>query len=158
MKGNDLHEQLRLHFGHPDPSLTRIRAMEAEVEEKFSCNEFPGYFLFVESFLGFLASTLDNVGANLTVRADWKWYRVFLGYYCAIYSRHAAAEIIARRGYPLEAFVLIRDLKDRSFFLSGIFRGDTCFSKIYGIDESDQAQGMELEKTDVSAEKMSSGA
>lgn len=96
-----------------------------------------GQFVLIDSFQSFYIET---------IRLAYKWiaengwpqscesYSVILLYSVIIFRSFRACEILLTKGYPLDGYALLRDLKDRAVFLGGIAHNITKVSKIIGYE------------------------
>lgn len=101
--------------------------------------EFPGHRALLESFLAFFVETLDIVGRKVIINGwpkDAENYIVVWACYSTLFRRFRACELLSRKGYPLDAYSLMRDIKDRAFSLAGVAHNITTFPTIIGAVES----------------------
>ncbi len=100
--------------------------------------QFRGQHVLMDSFLAFFVETLGLVRHDVAVNGwpkDTKNYAVAWAYYSNLFRRFRACEILSMKGYPLDAYSLMRDIKDRAFLLAGVAHGITTFPTIIGAPE-----------------------
>lgn len=115
------------------PQLAAIHE-EEEAYEQFAARSFAGHRVLNQSFLAFFHETLQRADSSRDV-LDGTWYVPLLVYYANIFSRFRAAEVIFLHGYPLDAFSLLRDLKDRAIYLAAVISKKTSLRRVLGIPE-----------------------
>jgi len=92
----------------------------------------------MDSFLAFFIETLDLVRQDIASHGcpkDAKNYAIAWAYYSNLFRRFRACELLSMKGYPLDAYSLMRDLKDRAFLLAGVAHNITTFPTIVGAVE-----------------------
>lgn len=133
--------RLRTTFGDSGvvgPSLLPIHLAE-EAYEHYVGSNFTGYRVLNQSFLEFFHQTLrkaESVAKRAGAASMSNTYGATLLFYANIFNRFRAAEVLFLNGYPLDAFSLLRDLKDRAIYLAGIIEGHTSLIALLGIPES----------------------
>jgi hypothetical protein len=88
------------------------------------------------SFQSFFIETLSL--ANKEIQAHgWPKnapnYSVALAAFFILFRRFRACEILYAKGYPLDGYALMRDIKDRALLFAGVARNITTFGKILGL-------------------------
>jgi hypothetical protein len=122
------------------PSLLPIHHAE-EVYEQYVGTSFFGYRVLNQSFLEFFYQTLrqaESFAKREGAASIANSYGATLLFYANIFNRFRAAEVLFLNGYPLDAFALLRDLKDRAIYLSGLIDGRTSLAALLGIAKSGQ--------------------
>jgi hypothetical protein len=64
-------------------------------------------------------------------------YRVTLAAFFILFRRFRACEILYMKGYPLDGYALMRDIKDRAFLFAGVARNITTLERILGLPVRD---------------------
>jgi len=99
-------------------------------------NTFHGQCVLMNSFQSFYIETIKNafnwVAANGWPK-DCKYYTSILVYYIIAFRSFRACENLLLKGYPLDGYALLRDLKDRCIFLAGIVHNITTFAALLGL-------------------------
>ena len=101
------------------------------LEEKYGLEiiaRFRGRGMLIDSFSDFYIETLNrSADANNTgvVPAGYEHYTYWLMLHTASFKRLRAAENVFLHGYPLPAYALLRDLKDRTVLTAGFMNGLT---------------------------------
>jgi hypothetical protein len=97
---------------------------------------FHGQDVLLSSFQGFFIETL--LLANRRVQ-EHGWpknapnYSVALAAFFNLFRRFRACEILYVKGYPLDGYALMRDIKDRALLYAGVARNITTFVKVLGL-------------------------
>ncbi|MBN4081269.1 hypothetical protein JYT44_02770 [Caldithrix abyssi] len=119
--------------GYVGGNLYNIYDMETECGTEYL--EFAyGQNILIESFQSFFLETLENA---LQWVNDHGWpkgcesYHLFIVYYTILFRSFRACENLLYKGYPLDGYSLLRDLKDRTIFLSAIANNITTFKSIF---------------------------
>ena len=96
---------------------------------------FRGQNVLLDSFQSFFIDTLSLTNDQI-VSGGWPKdrinYPIALVAFFNLFRRFRACEILYIKGYPLDAYALMRDIKDRAFMLAGIARNMITFSGIIG--------------------------
>lgn len=111
------------------------------IDQEQACGEyfvgtFHGQNVLIDSFQSFYIDTLENA---LVWVAKHGWpkgsenYAPILLYYVIMFRRFRACENLLLKGYPLDGYALLRDLKDRVILLAGIAHNITTFARISGL-------------------------
>ena len=115
-------------------NLLKILAMEGACGEYFAAT-FHGQSVLIDSFQSFYIETLENALQRV---ADHGWpeacenYAPTLLHYVIIFRRFRACENLLLRGYPLDGYALLRDLKDSAILLAGIATNITTHPALLG--------------------------
>jgi hypothetical protein len=109
-----------------------------EAEDKvgsYLANTFRGQNALLDSFQSFFIETL-NLANNRNVADGWPKdapnYPVTMAAFFNLFRRFRACEVLYLKGYPLDGYSLMRDIKDRAFLLAGVARNISTFPKILG--------------------------
>ena len=96
---------------------------------------FCGQNVMIDSFQSFFIETLnlvlDQVGESGW--PEFKHYSLTLAYFNTLFRRFRAGEILYYSGYPLEGYVLLRDIKDRTLLLCGVLHKMTSIPMMMGL-------------------------
>lgn len=115
-------------------NLLEILVLERAYGEYFAAT-FHGQSVLIDSFQSFYIETLHNA---LQWVADHGWpeacenYTPTLMQYVTIFRRFRACENLLLKGYPLDGYALLRDLKDRAILLAGIATHITTHASLHG--------------------------
>lgn len=113
--------------------LFEIFDLEKKCGESF-VNTYHGQSVLIDSFQSFYIET---------IRSAYRWiaqngwpkgsdhYSTILVSYVVNFRSFRACENLLMKGYPLDGYALLRDLKDRAVFLGAIANNITTFRKIY---------------------------
>jgi len=96
---------------------------------------FRGQHVLMDSFLAFFVETLDIVRRDIAVNGwpkDAMHYSIAWTCYSNLFRRFRACELLSMKGYPLDAYSLMRDIKDRAFMLAGVAHNFATFPQIIG--------------------------
>jgi hypothetical protein len=96
---------------------------------------FRGRAFLLDSFQSFFVDTLKLANQQVSLNGwpqDRSHYSVAHVYFFSLFRRCRACEILYNRGYPLDAYALMRDIKDRAFMLAGVAHNMITFSGIIG--------------------------
>lgn len=115
-------------------NLLPIFAQERACGE-YLANTFRGQCVLIDSFQSFYVETMRNardwISANGWPR-DSESYGPILLYYVIAFRSFRACENLLLKGYPLDGYALLRNLKDRCIFLAGIAHNKTTFPALSG--------------------------
>jgi len=121
--------------------LQEILEAEGQYGEYF-CNKFHGQSVLIDSFQSFYIETIYNanawIGKNGLPKNAPNYASIFL-YYIINFKSFRACENLLLKGYPLDGYALLRDLKDRALFLGAIIKKITTFPRIYGYENLKEA-------------------
>lgn len=116
--------------------LLDIINQESEYGEYIE-NRFIGHRVLIDSFFNFFVETIkkaNNIVKTKGWHSNYRNYATTILYYITIFRRFRAAENLLIKGYPLDGYSLLRDIKDRSILLAAIVHGITSLSKIFGFE------------------------
>lgn len=125
------------------PRLVDIINQENECGN-YVINTFHGYRVLQDSFFDFFIDTLQKAGhfaREHGVPREATYYNITLLSQLTIFRSFRAAENLLLKGYPLDGYALLRDLKDRAIFQAAIMQGVTTFKKLHGYDILETAKG-----------------
>jgi len=92
-----------------------------------------GQDILMHSFQNFFIETLER-SFNWVSKNGWpqksESYAPIMIYFLIMFRRLRACENLMLKGYPLDGYALLRDLKDRAILLAGIAHNMTTLSKI----------------------------
>lgn len=117
-------------------NLFEIFDSENKCSEYF-INTFHGQDILIKSFQSFFKETIDSAFSWIAKHGwpkDCPNYPTILLYYIILFRSYRACECLLSKGYPLDGYALLRDLKDRAIFLAGIAHNITSFSLIHGYE------------------------
>jgi len=119
-------------------SLLTIHDSE-DAASNYLVGTFRGQNVLLDSFQSFFIDTLMLTNRQI---ASGGWPKNRINYPVAVvaffnlFRRFRACEILYIKGYPLDAYALMRDIKDRAFMLAGVARNMVTFSGIIGAPAS----------------------
>jgi hypothetical protein len=96
---------------------------------------FRGQNILFDSFQSFFIETLTIVQQQIVANGwpkDRLNYPVAVASFSNLFRRCRACEVLYGKGYPLDAYALMRDIKDRAFMLAGVAHNMIAFSGIIG--------------------------
>lgn len=102
---------------------------------EFVITKFHGQRVLMDSFFSFFIETIRTANSDVKKKgwpANNPEYGPTVLLYVTLFRSFRAAENLFTRGYPLDGYALLRDIKDRSIFLGAIVNGITSLSKILG--------------------------
>ena len=130
-------ERLEKHFTVNDlvgGNLSEVIDLEHAYGQYFIDN-FHGQSVLIDSFQSFyietLRRTLKWVAENGWPKECETYSAMFL-YFVVLFRRFRACEILLLKGYPLDGYSLLRNLKDSTILLAGIAHNMTTFTSILG--------------------------
>jgi len=137
---------LKAEFGiEPGSREEQLWASIREAEDRFETavhSDLGGYTALADAFQNFFLHTIDlALRADIT-NAPEEW-GVFLIESLSAFRALRAAETTFRTGYPLAAFVLLRDLKDRAVYNAATLQGITSPAFSWGSEEIDGEPGQD---------------
>jgi hypothetical protein len=138
MDVNDWQKRLGDTFGGGStivgPSLLEVLGGE-EASGLIVANTFHGLFTLSSCFQSFYYDTLRLVEKRSAPKtAVWYWPVVFT--HVSIFKVFRGAEDLFLRGYPLVAYSLLRDIRDRGFMLAAVGRGLLTFQEANGFTKA----------------------
>jgi hypothetical protein len=114
--------------------LSEIFALE-ETCGQFFLDTFHGQSVAIDSFQSFFIETVKKT-LRWVSENDWPKdspnYPMILLYYVVMFRSFRACENLLLKGYPLDGYALLRDLKDRAIFLGAIVHNITTFQSLHG--------------------------
>ncbi len=110
-----------------------------EAEDRVSdylVTNFRGQDALLCSFQSFLIETLMLANKEIN-RHGWLKnapnYSVALAAFFILFRRFRACEVLYMKGYPLDGYALMRDIKDRAFLFAGVAHNITTVEKTLGL-------------------------
>jgi len=134
--------------GHVGGNLFEVLDRERSCAEYFAA-KYHGYNVLIDSFQGFFIETIK--AARLWVE-EHGWpkgpsdYRLILVYYVILFRSFRACENLLHKGYPVDGYALLRDMKDRAILLAGIARNITTLPRLFGYEWCQTGTEVEWEK------------
>ncbi len=129
-------------------SMIGIFAREDKVSSHLVAT-YRGHHTLVDAFSGFFVDTL-TLAAHQVAKGGWPPaclnYPVALAQFSNLFRRWRACELLCFKGYPLDAYALMRDLKDRTFLLAGVARNLTTFPGVIGAPQVKPEDAKEYKK------------
>jgi hypothetical protein len=104
---------------------------------------FRGQDALLCSFQSFFIETLTLANRDINARGWLKNapnYTITVGAFFNLFRRFRACEVLYLKGYPLDGYALMRDIKDRAFLMAGVARNITTFEKVLGLPVSDPSK------------------
>jgi hypothetical protein len=102
--------------------LTDVFDREQKIGEQVVAT-FRGQNTLIDSFQGFFIETL-NLALERVLQSSWPpgvtSYPVTLAHFKVLFRRYRACEILFYRGYPLDGYSLLRDIKDRTYLMAAV--------------------------------------
>ena len=117
--------------------LESVLVDEADIGQ-FLLEKFHGQNVLLSSFQSFFLDTLRMADAKIASDGwpkDLPHYTLAIAVLSNLFRRFRACEILFVRGYPLDAYALMRDIKDRAIMLAGIASNRTTFAEAFGAKE-----------------------
>lgn len=137
MNVSEWQERLERHFtvnGVIGGHLTRILDKEKKYGE-YVVKRFKGQYVLIDSFFSFFIETVRTANSYLQKKgwpAQYPQYAPIILFYVTLFKSFRAVENLYTRGYPLDGYALLRDIKDRTIFLGAIINGITSLPKLLG--------------------------
>jgi len=134
--------------GYVGGNLFEVLNRERACAEYFA-TKFHGYNVLIDSFQGFF---IETIKAALAWAAKHGWpkgpsdYPLILLYYVILFRSFRACENLLHKGYPVDGYALLRDMKDRAIFLAGIGHNITTLPRIFGYEWCQTGNEVEWEK------------
>ena len=103
-------------------------------------NIFAGFRVLADCFLGFFLETLrrsKDQFSNATIPMEKTNYGYLLSNLVTLFKSIRASDILYMKGYPMNGYALLRDIKDRTLFFGAISRGKTTLFNLEGIKALD---------------------
>lgn len=139
MSVDEWHQRLAVTFKVDGLICGHMRIVD-EAEDRVShdlSTSLRGQDALLCSFQSFFIETL--VLAKEEVKAQgWPKgsYSLAFAAFHILFGRFRACEILYWKGYPLDGYALMRDVKDRALLFAGVARNITTFGKIFGLPVS----------------------
>lgn len=96
---------------------------------------FHGQSVLIDSFQSFYIESIEDALQWVAVHG-WPTrcenYAPILVYYVTMFRRFRACENLLLKGYPLDGYALLRDLKDRAVLLAGVAKNMTTLPSLLG--------------------------
>ena len=111
---------------------------------------FRGQDALLCSFQSFFIETLLLANQQVKMRGWPKNapnYAVSLVAFFNLFRRFRACEILYLKGYPLDGYALMRDIKDRAFQFAGVARNITTFPRVLGLPATQASDPSYRQKT-----------
>lgn len=132
--------------------LLPVMQQERQYGEKIDAT-FTGHSVLAQCFFDFYIETLEVAAewraANEIPRGFSEYSYAYLIYLTNFRSLRAV-DILFVRGYPLDGYALLRDVKDRAIFLAAAISGESSFSALRGTKRMTEA-GCAIRKEDFEA-------
>jgi len=135
--------------------LVEIINLENSCGQIFT-NTFHGQSVAIDSFQSFFVETIRMALrwiSNNSWPKDSPCYPMILMYYVVMFRGFRACENLLIKGYPLEGYALLRDLKDRAIFLAGIAHNITTLPSMLGQAASKDLSWEEYKKVKFKRQK-----
>lgn len=113
----------------------------------YLANTYYGQSVLVDSFQGFFVETLNLAKPQLVSNGHRKDFALALVYFSNLFRRFRACEILFGRGYPLDGYALMRDIKDRTFMLAGVAHNIITFAGVFGTPSTAIPDAVKHKKT-----------
>lgn len=107
-------------------------------------NTFHGYRVLQDSFFDFFIDTIQRAAhfaGKHGIPSEATYYNSTLLSQLIIFRSFRATENLLLKGYPLDGYALLRDLKDRAIFQAAIMHGIITFKKLHGHDILETSKG-----------------
>jgi hypothetical protein len=117
--------------------LGPVMDIEPNVGKAFH-DKYYGHRVLTDSFMDFLGETIWKQG-KFNNRSGWpqdrEYYTICLMMFLTVFRSFRAAELLSLHGgYPLQAYIIQRSLKDQVFALCAAANGVASFRKLFGWD------------------------
>jgi hypothetical protein len=101
--------------------------------EEHIVTTFHGQSVLMDSFQSFFADTL-TMAIQRVASDGWpkNSYAVALAWFLTLFRRCRACELLFVKGYPLEGYALIRDIRDRAFMMSATAHNMVTIAAVVG--------------------------
>lgn len=116
--------------------LVAVHDREAQVAD-YLVRKFRGQNVLLDSFQSFFLETLQ-LATDSIYRDGWPNapnYAVALANFRGLFRRVRACETLFYRGYPLDGYSLLRDVKDSALVLAAVAHNRTTFSRMIGASD-----------------------
>jgi hypothetical protein len=113
-----------------------LSAMDQEDEAgKIFVHKYRGFRVLTDSFLDFFGETISGQ-VDFNRRIGWPqdrpYYVTVLMMYVTMFRIARAAELVSVKGYPLQAYSMLRGLKDQIWILCGAANNVVSLSNAFG--------------------------
>lgn len=111
--------------------------------------KYHGQNILLNSFQSFFIDTLTLANDQIKLKGwpkELAHYPVALVSISNLFRRFRACEILYSKGYPLDAYSLMRDVKDRTFMLTGVAHNFITFQQLIGAPDRRPADPKEYKK------------
>jgi hypothetical protein len=122
------------------PALLPVITAEGDLAIA-TARRYAGFFALSSCLQSFVLETLTAAQRLPLAKRGEGWYRAVLLSYAGSFRILRAAEILFLKGYPLNAYGLLRDLKDRIIAYGAIVNGYATFEEMNGWNIVDVAPG-----------------
>ncbi len=105
-------------------------------------NKFYGYIVLQDCFFDFFINTIQEANHFVQkhgIPKEATYYNIILLSQITNFRSFRAAENLLLKGYPLDGYALLRDLKDRAIYHAAIMDGITSYKKLHGHDILEKA-------------------
>jgi len=105
---------------------------------------FRGQNALLDSFQSLLIETLTLANSGIVSNGwprDASNYSTTLAAFSNLFRRFRACEVLYMKGYPLDGYALMRDIKDRALLMAAIARNMATFPEILGATAAPVAEG-----------------
>ena len=129
-------------------SLLRVHNSE-DAAGNYLVRTFRGQNVLLDSFQSFFIDTLTLANEQLKANGWPKNrinYPVALASFFNLFRRCRACEVLYLKGYPLDAYALMRDIKDSIFMVAGVAHNTITFSGIIGAPATPLTDPKEYKK------------
>jgi hypothetical protein len=134
-------DKLFAAFSHDDVLGGRVLMPTLELEglcgEHF-VRKYHGHRVLMDAFMDFFGQTiLEQIAVNQVIGwpADRPSYTLSVFMYLTLFRSLRAAEVVSVNGYPLQAYVLQRSVKDQVFVLAAAANNFASFNRLFGWEE-----------------------
>jgi len=118
------------------PYLLEVIQMEKDNEKHF-ISTYHGQDVLINCFQSFFIETIKSA-YDLINKNGWPKgadsYGLILLHFVIMFRSYRACENLLFKGYPLDGYALLRDLKDRAIFTCAIAHNISSFSRLHGYD------------------------
>lgn len=138
MKVAEWQSRLEKHFkvgGITGGELIKTLEQE-EAFREYVLQRFYGQIVMMDSFFSFFVETVKTAAQFAQengIPKSCRYYPLQILFCVTMFHSFRAAHNLLLRGYPLDGFALLRDLKDRAMFLGALIHGKTTLLKLNGI-------------------------
>ena len=131
--------QKRLEDTFSSNGIVGARLLEVQ-EQEINCGlhvakQYTGQLTLIDSFQDFFIETLEKAIESLNTfkeTEETKSYQLIVLFYIILFRRFRSCENLLSKGYPLDGYALLRDLKDRAVLLGAITNNYSAFNELFG--------------------------